>query len=71
MREEKKKIYKAIPATDAGSTVTCKVEEKTYLITNCQEKQRFTLWKVDNGYEKIAVDDSPIPLYDKIPGFTN
>lgn len=70
MREEKR-IYKAIPATDTGSTVACKVEEKTYLITNCPEKQRFTLWKVDNGYEKIAVDGSPIPLYDRIPGFTD
>ena len=68
--KEEKKLHKALPATETGSTVTCKAKG-TYLITNCPERQRFTLWKVDNGYEKIATGDSPIPLYDKIPGFTD
>lgn len=69
--KEEKKLYKAIPATETGRTVTCEASDGTYLITNCPEKQRFTLWKIDNGYEKIATGDSPIPLYDKIPEFTD
>lgn len=69
--KEEKKLYKAIPATETGRTVTCEAKDGTYLITSCPEKQRFTLWKIDNGYEKIATGGSPIPLYDKIPGFSD
>ena len=53
-----------IPKTENGPTVT--INEK-YLVTMNKDKLKFTLWSIEpNGYEKIAVADSPFTLYDKI-----
>ena len=69
--KEEKRLYKSIPASESGSIVTCNAKDGEYVITNCPEKQRFTLWKIGDGFEKLAVSDSPIPLYEKIPSFTD
>ena len=32
--KEEKKLYKAIPATETGRTVTCEAKDGTYIITS-------------------------------------
>lgn len=60
--KEEKKIYKSIPASETGSTVTNTTSSgRVFLITNCPEKERFTLWEVrKDGYEKVGTSSNPL-----------
>lgn len=60
--KEQKKIYKTIPQSEDGIAVTNKTKSgEIFLITNCQVKGKFTLWKeVNGGYEKIAAASNPL-----------
>lgn len=58
------KVYKNIPSTETGVQTLC--YDGQYLITQCLEKNRFTLWKIrKEGYEKISTSNSPLD-FDKI-----
>lgn len=63
------KIIKNIPTSDDGPGVVCN-GKFTYIVSHNLKKEKFTLWKkVEDGYERIAIADSPMILYDKIEWF--
>lgn len=64
------KAMKSIPSSENGSGTLCFTKSRReFPITQCREKQRFTLWEhVPEGYKKIATaQNSPMELYDKVP----
>lgn len=66
------RIVKSIPNTETGHIVSCHTKQKQsgeeYLITECPEKNRFTLWKVlKDGFERISTSESPLDFDDIIP----
>lgn len=63
------KIVKKIPSTENGPGVHCTTSSgDVYIISQCREKGRFTLWhKVDGGFEQLETAKSPLDLDDKIP----
>lgn len=63
------KIVKNIPTSECGVDVKCKtISGQEYLISQCPEKQRFTLWKkCDEGFEKISTSKSPLDFDEIIP----
>lgn len=63
------KIVKKLPASESGAGVRCRTRSgKEYLISQCPEKRKHTLWKVlDGGLEKLSTADSPMDLYKLIP----
>ncbi len=70
MAKEKTKIYKNIPSSETGATVSnyTAASHNEYLITSCPEKNRFTLWKVlEGGYEKLGTAGSPLEFAKEIP----
>lgn len=60
------KVLKNIPSTETGiQTLCCNGK---FLITQCPEKERFTLWKIyKEGYEKISTSSSPLDFDEIIP----
>lgn len=70
MAAKEKKIYKSIPSSETGATLSnfTRVSRNEYLITQCPEKNRFTLWRVlKEGYEKLDTASSPLVFENKIP----
>ena len=63
------KILKNIPISESGSSTTCNTSSREkYIITQCTEKQRFTLWKIlESGFERLSTSNSPTKLYEMIP----
>lgn len=63
------KIVKKISSTENGPGVHCTTKSgQVYLITQCLEKHRFTLWhEVEGGYEQLGTAKSPLDLDEKIP----
>ncbi len=65
----KKELYKKLPVTKDALGVICRTKSgKGYHITHARfasgMANRFTLWEVlDNGYRKIDLAQSPMPLY--------
>lgn len=63
------KVVKKIPTTENGPGTRCTTTSgQVYLITQCLEKCRFTLWhEISGGFEQIATAKSPLDLDEKIP----
>ena len=66
------KIVKTIPASETGSKTTCFTKPNSsgdeYLITQNPLKEQFTLWKrIEDGFEKVKISDSPLDFDDVIP----
>ena len=61
------KIVKNIPSSETGSQTICTTRTgEKYIISNCPEKHRFTLWRVvEDGYEKMATSETPL-VFDKM-----
>ena len=66
--ETQVKIVKKIPSTENGPGVHCTtLSGDIYIISQCVEKCRFTLWhKVEGGFVQIATAKSPLDLDDMI-----
>lgn len=65
------KIIKAIPNSEIEKE-TCFTKPNRlgdkYLITECQLKEQFTLWKcLEDGFERVKTSDSPLDFDDVIP----
>lgn len=69
MARTSSKVVASIPKTETGAGVFCKTTSgQEYTISQCLEKEKFTLWKsVDGGFEKISTANSPLNLYENIP----
>ncbi len=63
------KILKTLPQSEYGCQTTNKTNSgKVYIVSNCPEKHRFTLWeKLDEGYRRIDTSDSPLYFDSIIP----
>lgn len=63
------KVVKKFPASENGPGVHCTTTSgQVFIITQCLEKMRFTLWRqVEGGYEKLDTAKSPLILEKKIP----
>lgn len=65
------KLVKELPASEkhtAGMHITAR-DGQEYVVTQNPERKgkRFTLWhKVNGGFEKLKMADSPVPLSDSV-----
>lgn len=62
-------VIKRFPVTERGYGVRCVTKNgRHYAITHCPEKERFTLWNVnENGYLKVEEAKTPYQLYKSVP----
>lgn len=67
--ENETKIVKKFPASENGPGVQCTTKSgQIFIITQCLEKMRFTLWhQVEGGYKKLETAKSPLILEKKVP----
>ena len=67
--EEMGKIVKKFPVSENGPGVHCTTKSgQIFIITQCLEKMRFTLWRqVEGGYEKLETAKSPLIFEGKVP----
>lgn len=63
------KPVKNIPKTESSVPVLCTTNSgDQYLITECPERSRFTLWHIiENGYLKLKTSSNPLEFDDIIP----
>lgn len=59
---------KKLPTADTGPQLQCyTVSGKHFVISQNPMTGKFTLWRVDKGYEKIATASNPTILSEKVP----
>lgn len=63
------KTFKKLPISERGFGVRCVTRsERIFVISNCVDKDRFTLWEeLDNGYRKLTDGNTPYELYSQVP----
>lgn len=48
--------------------VECRNGDDVFVITSNADRTRFTLWKLQDGYQKMQTAESPMALYKAIYG---